>query len=169
MTPCGAAGAGTAVSNRAARQRGFSIVELVVVIGVIGLLAAVAVPRFFDNSAFRERVWYDEVAAAIGYARSVAVASGCPVRVTLAASAYALAQQAAVAGHCDPADTSWPVTVTLSDGQDASGTAPPGVTLAPPTTLVIDAAGRTNLAGDLTLTVGPRSLTVRAGSAYVTP
>lgn len=165
---CRAHRASTA-SGQVRGQRGFSIVELVVVIVVIGLLAVVAVPRFFDSSVFEQRAWSDEIAAAVRYARVVAVGSGCAVRVTLAANAYVLEQQASAAGHCDATDTGWPVTVKLADGQPASGSAPAGVSLAPAISFVIDAAGRTSLASDTTVAINSRSLVIHAGSGYVTP
>ena len=149
-------------------DRGFSLVELVVVLAVAGLLAAVAAPRFFGAGVFAERAWFDEVTGALRYARTLAVGSGCAVRVTLTATTYVLEQQAASGGHCDAGDSTWPTAVRLPDGQTASGSAPAGVSLAPGATIVFDAAGRTNLGSDLTITIGARTLTVRAGSGFVT-
>lgn len=163
---CRALAAGTA-SGEFPGQQGFSIVELVVVIVVAALLAVFAVPRFFDSEVFDERAWHDEIAAAVRLARVVALSSGCPVRVTLDASAYALHQQAAVGGHCDGGDASWPVAVTLVDGQTAAGSAPVGVALAPALTFIVDAVGRTDLAGDTTVAINTRALIIHAGSGYV--
>ncbi len=166
MRTCRAAGT---TAGRPRYTRGFSLVELVVVIAVAGLLAAIAAPRFFGTGAFAERAYFDEVTSAMRYARTLAIGSGCAVRVTLSAASYALAQQAASGGHCDSADNAWPSVVRLPDGQPASGFAPAGVSAAPGATIVFDAAGRTSLGADLTVTIGGRVLTVHAGSGFVTP
>lgn len=150
-----------------AANAGFTAVELVLVIVIIGILSAIAGPRFFNHSTFAERGFYDELANAMRYAQKVAIASGCRVRVDLTASTYALNQQAALSGHCDTTDVTFPVQVLLSDGQSVNGTAPSGVTIAPPITIVYDALGRTNLASDQTINVGPWSLLIEADSGLV--
>ena len=134
---------------------------------ILGVLAVVAVPRFFDNRAFAARGYYEDLAAALKFAQKVAVASGCAVRVRVDAAGYAAGQQQAVAGRCDPADTTFATPVRLSDGTLLVGTVPAGVAVAPVVTVVFDALGRTNLAGDQVITVGTRALTVHAGSGYV--
>lgn len=144
-----------------------TIVELTLVIVIIAILGAVAGPRFFDNRDFAERAYAEELASALRYAQKVAVGSGCRVRVTVNAGSYALAQQAPQAGHCDPADASYPVTVMYSSGDAASGSAPSGVSSAPATTVVFDALGRSNLGANLTINVGPHALSVQAGSGLV--
>lgn len=146
---------------------GFTLVELVVVIMVIGILSAVAMPKFFDNRSFAERGYYETLVGAIRFAQKTAVASGCPVRVTVAAGSYAAAQQAASAGRCDPADISWAVPVRLADGEPLAGNAPTGVTAAPPLTWTFDTLGRTSLGADTAIAVGPFSMTVQAASGYV--
>jgi MSHA pilin protein MshC len=150
------------------RRDGYTIVELVLVIVILAVLGAVAGPRFFDNAAFDERAYVDELASSLRYAQKVAVASGCRVRADIAAGSYSLAQQTPQAGHCDPADSSFPVQVRLSTGEVMSGTAPAGVTTAPAMALVYDALGRTNLATNQTLTVGARTLLIQADSGLVT-
>lgn len=149
------------------RQAGLTIVELVLVIVIIAVLGALAGPRFFDRSAFDERAYAEELASALRYAQKVAVGSGCRVRVTVTGGGYALAQQAPQGGHCDPADSTFPVAVTLAGGQPAAGTAPSGVTVAPTGAVVFDALGRTNLAADVTASVGAFTLTVEADSGLV--
>lgn len=149
------------------RCRGYTIVEVVLVIVILAVLATVAGPRFFNNSAFDERGYYDELVSALRYAQKVAVASGCRVRVNIAATTFSLAQQAATGGHCDPTDASYPLPVRLSTGELMSGTAPDGVSAAPTMSLVFDALGRTNLASNQVFTVGARALTVQADSGLV--
>ncbi|WP_417791787.1 prepilin-type N-terminal cleavage/methylation domain-containing protein [Stutzerimonas xanthomarina] len=63
-------------------QRGFTIVELILVIVIIGILAAVVGPRFFDNRDFDERFYFEEVLSAVRYAQKLAVASGCYIQVS---------------------------------------------------------------------------------------
>ncbi|MGB5491996.1 MAG: GspH/FimT family pseudopilin [Woeseiaceae bacterium] len=149
-------------------QCGYTIVELVLVMVIIAILGAVAGPRFFDNAAFDERAYLDELASSLRYAQKIAVASGCRVRADIAAGGYALTQQAPQAGHCDPADASFPLPVLLSTGQTMSGIAPSGVVTSPSISIVYDALGRTNLAANQVLTVGPRTILVQANSGLVT-
>ena len=151
-----------------ARQGGFTIVELVLVMVIIAILGAVAGPRFFDNAAFDERAYLDELASSLRYAQKIAVASGCRVRVDISAGNYSLTQQAPQSGHCNPADSSFPLPVLLSTGQTMTGVAPSGVTASPAISIIYDALGRTNLAGNQALTVGPRTILIQADSGLVT-
>lgn len=148
-------------------QRGFTVVELVVVIIIVAVLGAIAMPRFVGNRAFAERGYYEELATSLKFAQKFAVASGCAVRVQIDAAGYEARQQQIVAGRCDPNDASWPTPVLLADSQALVGTTPGGVLVAPAVTVVFDPLGRTNLGGNQTINVGPFSLTIQADSGYV--
>jgi MSHA pilin protein MshC len=149
------------------RASGYTVVELVLVIVILGILGALAGPRFFDNAAFDERAYVDELASSLRYAQKVAVASGCRVRADISVGSYSLTQQIPQAGHCDPADASFPVQVRLSTGDIMNGSAPAGVVTTPALTLIYDALGRTNFAANQTLTIGARTLLIQADSGLV--
>lgn len=149
-------------------ERGYTIIELVLVIVILGIIGVVAGPRFFGESQYEQRAFLDEVAGAMRYAQKVAVASGCPVEVTLTAGSYSLAQQSASSGHCNPSDASFPNPVLLPSGDPVTGTAPGGITMSPTMTIRYNALGQTGLGSDQVFTIGSSSLTVRADSGLVT-
>lgn len=55
-------------------QRGFTMVELITVMVIIGILAAVAMPRFFQRNAFDDRGFHDQVISTLRYAQKAAIA-----------------------------------------------------------------------------------------------
>ena len=149
------------------RDGGFTVVELVLVIVILGVLSAMAGPRFFGRTEFSERSYRDEMASAVRYGQKIALASGCPVRVVVLSTGYVLNQQTAISGHCDPVDASFATPVLLSNGQTVAGTTPSNVGVGPDTTFRYGAAGGTDLPGDQTINVGAHSLTIRAASGLV--
>ena len=55
-------------------QRGFTLIELIMVMVVVGILAVFVAPSFFDAGIFRSRGFADQVAASLRYAQKTAIA-----------------------------------------------------------------------------------------------
>jgi MSHA pilin protein MshC len=56
------------------RRSGFTMIELVVVIVLVGILGAIGASRFFDNTAFENRAYADQAKSIIRYAQRLAIA-----------------------------------------------------------------------------------------------
>jgi MSHA pilin protein MshC len=67
-------------------QRGFTLIELIMVMVIVGILAIVAAPRMFNQSAFQSRGFADQVQASLRYAQKEAIAQHRNVCVAMTAS-----------------------------------------------------------------------------------
>ena len=71
-------------------SRGFTMIELVTVIVLVGILAAFAAPRFVQNEVFDARTFTDHNLNMLRYAQKLAIAQNRPVFVLMSASRIAL-------------------------------------------------------------------------------
>lgn len=69
------------------KQRGFTLTELITIIVILGIISAVAAPRFFDVNVFQSRGAADQVRAVLRYGQKVAIAQHRNVNVNISAGA----------------------------------------------------------------------------------
>jgi MSHA pilin protein MshC len=152
--------------------RGFTLLEMCCVIVILGILAAVAGPKFLDTAAFNARGYTDVLAAAIRTSESAAAASGCNVQLTIAPVTGYSAELPATGKTCSGGFT---VAVQQADGTALAGTPPSGADVS--ASVVLDfapngaIAGPAPVANPTTITVvgsQPLTLQIDALSGFVT-
>ena len=150
------------------------MVELVVVIIIVGVLAAVAAPRFFVMQAYSDRGFYDQTLAITRYAQKSAIALRRNVCVNIASPTINLTYASAATGSCSvPVCGSTAFTCSACDTNLPSPvggtspftiTAPSGVTLsyspASVPAITFTALGSVSSANATTITVSNRTITV---------
>ncbi|MBE0597358.1 MAG: prepilin-type N-terminal cleavage/methylation domain-containing protein [Desulfuromonadales bacterium] len=146
------------------QSSGFSLVELVVIILLLGILSAVAMPRFFDQSGFQERGLYDEVIAAVRYGQKLAVASGCAVQVRLSSGgdAYGLYQRET---DCTVGAFTRPVAEPAGGGAYRKNAADDPAGLIPSVTITFDSLGRSDVDGSYS--IGSHSFSLVGETGYL--
>ncbi|TYQ19738.1 UNVERIFIED_ORG: MSHA pilin protein MshC [Zoogloea ramigera] len=77
-------------------RAGFTMVELIMVMVLIGILGAVAGSRFFDREVFEARAYADQAKALIRYAQKLAIAQNRPVFVRSTPAGFAVCFDLAV-------------------------------------------------------------------------
>ncbi len=132
------------------RMAGFTLVEMVMTMVIVGILAAVVAPRFFDDNVFQARGAADQVTAALRYGQKVAIAQHGTVTVTISAGA---------APNCGTVLAGGGVNCVISNN----------VAVAPalPQTVTFNALGQPVPNAAVAITVGATAITVQAETGYV--
>jgi MSHA pilin protein MshC len=110
------------------RQSGFTLVELIVVMIVVGILAVAALPRLLQNQTFETRAFYDRALSMVRYGQKVAIAQRTNVFVNVNAGSRTVcltyvadATCTAATGVIDPA-TAAKFSLIAPAGVSVSGT-----------------------------------------------
>lgn len=145
------------------RSRGFTTMELITVIIVVGIMAYVALPRLELLRGFDEEGYRDKVRASLQYARKAAVAQRRYVCAVIDAAGNVTFTAESVepenAGHSAACPYGRPLGLAATD-PGCGGTAnmichPAGVTLTPAANILFDPLGRAALgAGTYTVSGG---------------
>lgn len=152
------------------RSRGFTMVELITIMIILGILAVVAIPRMDSATSFRSVEFRDRVIAALRYAQKTATSHRRLVCATLTQTSLALDID-----NSNPKDIICDVglaipgsaTSSLSATQDGFASSPTPSTLffQPDGRVTSDAAGVTITNFDNT--VDGNSVAVRGATGYV--
>lgn len=141
------------------------MIELVVTISIVGLLAAIAIPRLVSKDSFAARGFHDEAIGVVRFAHKTAIAWRRSVFVCVTATSVAASSAAGCAT----------LLTHPATGGELQSSAPSGVTL-PVTNFSFDSAGRPNPNAQVTITFTStipgdlaRQIVVEAETGYVHP
>jgi MSHA pilin protein MshC len=143
-------------------QHGFTLIELIMVIVIIGVLAAVVAPRFFDASIFQSRGFADQVQASLRYAQKEAIAQHRFVCVAFGTNNISLTINTV------PSCPGGPLA-SPSGGATYSVTAnPASITFtATPTDFYFDALGKPSLGQPIAINGVTNNIIIEAETGYV--
>ena len=160
--------------NGTVHLRGFTLIELIMVIVILGVLAVFAVPRLFDQNDVSTRGFHDETLAYLRYAQKTAIAQRRTVCVTFGASnslMLTIAQNEATFDCTTSAPLSGPkgaAPVVLTAHAGVAYTAPPTSFnfngLGQP---IASLGGAAQATQTLQVSGVDRSITVEASTGYV--
>jgi MSHA pilin protein MshC len=144
------------------KQSGFTLIELIMVIILIAILSAVALPRFFNRSSFETRAFFDDTLNAVRFAQKHAVASGCNVRVNFTTNGYQLLH----ADSCGASTYANSLAVKQPNSSSAYAASDSTITLtAISSSTSFDALGQAD--ADNQVTLGGRTISIIATTGFV--
>lgn len=125
------------------------MVELITVMIIVGILAAVVAPRFFSSDTFQSRGAADQVKAALRYGQKVAIAQHRNVRVDVSTAA---------SGNCGIALAAGNVSCVIPNNVTTTGL---------PMAVTFDALGRPVPNAAASAVIGGTTLNIEQETGYV--
>lgn len=152
---------------QANQSKGFTLIELALIIVILGILASSALPKFFELSGYQQRGFFDDTLNAIRYAQKLAVATGCNVQFSIASNQYTLKRPGASDRSLCSSSTASDFTQVVSrpgSGESSYQGSQSGVSISN-TTLYFNAQGTAST--NATITLANRQITVVRNTGFV--
>jgi len=128
-------------------SRGFTLVELITVLIIVGILAVAVLPRFFTVSDFEDRGSADQVKSLLRFAQKTAIAQHQNISVAISGNAPS--------SNCTITLTGTTLTCAVKSAVTGGGT------------YTFDALGRPVPNTQSTLSIGGTTLTIEQETGYV--
>jgi MSHA pilin protein MshC len=152
------------------KAKGFTVIELISVVVILGIITASAIPLMSSKSAYDERFFYDDLLQAFRFSQRLSVASGCSVQISLSGTSFSLLQDSA----CNSASPVFDKTVYLPGSGDVyqNNDLPTGTTytssLSP---IIFNSLGQAvnssaNVFSQATIVVGGRTILVDGETGF---
>ncbi|QYF96200.1 prepilin-type N-terminal cleavage/methylation domain-containing protein [Massilia sp. PAMC28688] len=161
-----------------AASAGFTLVELIVVLVLIGILSAIAVPRMMSRSPFDAVAYQDQLAGLLRYGQKMAIAQNRNVFVRVDAGGIALCYTASCAAGSRvlaPGGANTNSSATMAACGDvtwACEAPPPQVRITPAVQFYFDPVGKPFAIADapptIVSTFTPLAISVSAGASVRT-
>ncbi len=106
------------VKNADLSNAGFTLIELIMVLVLVGILSLFVLPRFFDRNTFDTRAFGDEMQSMLRYAQKLAIARNGPVYVCFTSNSISLGldnacSELVLMASSKPATLNFPANVVL--------------------------------------------------------
>jgi len=151
------------------KQLGFTLIEVIMVIIMLGIVSITALPKFFQKNTFAERAFFADTLNALRYAQKLAVATGCKVKVSFSSDSYSLTRKGDTSSTlCPPSGSIYSLAVPHpSSGANSYSGSESGITLtASVSSIIFNPLGTAST--DATLIVGGvRTIKVIAKTGFV--
>lgn len=151
--------------------RGFTTVELIVVIVLMGIISAVAIPKLVSDNSTAASSFGNQVVSALRYAGKSAVAHRRLVCATVAARDVSLRIARSAAADCNVALPSMSSDAYSTSDSDISAAGLIGTLyFQPDGTITSDIAGNVPVRGDITITAQSkvqRTIKIEGSTGYV--
>jgi len=157
------------IQSSVAKGRGFTLVELITVMVIVGILAVAVLPRFFDKNIFDARGFHDQVISTVRYAQKVAIAKHRFVCVDVASDNIKVTYDSTPPSSAHTAITACPggVDLTSPDGKSTFVITSPSVDVTlGAVNFYFDALGKPSAGTTITVSSSD-TITIEAETGYV--
>ncbi|MCK5647958.1 MAG: GspH/FimT family pseudopilin [Gammaproteobacteria bacterium] len=138
-------------------NRGFTLLELIIVIVILGILSVVGAAKFFNQSSFESTQYHQQILSAFRYAQKIAVASQDDVTICLTSNSYTLYYSS---GACSGTILKHP---SGQGNYTASGTS----AISPAANYTYNSQGAASSTGAYSFSVGGHNISIVAATGYV--